>query len=195
MVAEIRARAQQRDRLVSWIVAALVVVALLAGWGIKTAAEGRTAVAVTEEGLQLRYPAGWVRASVEPPVLLRAEELMGAARSAVTVQRRPLPQVQNPLRAVQQTLVLERGRTWTAHRTLEAEEDATIAGRKGMRVAFTYVETNPNPYLETVPVVMYGEDYLIQVGNEAYVVTVTAAEASYARAQRAAQVVVRSLPK
>ena len=194
MVAEIRARAQQRDRLVDWIVVALVVAALLVGWGIKAAAEGRT-VAVEAEGLQLRYPAGWVRANVEPPVLLRAEEWLGPARSTITVERRPLPPVQNPLRAVQQTLTLERARTWTAYRTLETEEGASVAGRPATRVAFTYVETNPNPYLATMPVVMYGEVYLIQVGNDVYVVTLTAAEAYYGRAQRALAGVVRSLPR
>ncbi len=194
MVAEIQARAQRHDRLVSWIVVALVVVALLAGWGVKAAAEGRTA-AVEAEGLQLRYPAGWVRVSVEPPVLLRAEEWLGPARSAITVQRRPLPAVQNPLRAAQQTLTMERARTWTAYRTLETDEAATVAGRAATRVAFAYVETNPNPYLETMPVVMYGEDYLIQVGNDVYVVTLTAPEAYYSRVQKALQSVVRSLPR
>jgi len=193
MIAEIRARAQQHDRLVDWLVVAMIVVALLTGWGVKTAAEGRTVVAEAG-GLQLRYPAGWLRVNAEPPVLLQAEEWLGPARSTITVERRPLPPVQNPLRAVQQTLTLERARTWTAYRTLETEEGASVAGRTATRVAFTYVEINPNPYLATMPVVMYGEDYLIQVGQDVYVVTLTAAEASYGRVQRALAAVVRSLP-
>ncbi len=194
MVAEIQARAQQRDRLVSWIVIALTVLALLAGWGVQAAAEGRMATAEVE-GLQLRYPAGWVRTSVEPPVLLRAEEWLGPARSALTVERRPLPEIQNPLRAVRQTITLERARTWMAYRTLESEESARVAGRAALRVAFAYVEANPNPYMETTPVVMYGEDYLIQVGNDVYVVTLTAAEGYYSQVRKVLPAVVRSLPQ
>jgi hypothetical protein len=194
MVAEIRAQAQQHDRLVSWIVVALFIAALLAGWGVKAAAEGRT-VAVEAGGLQFRYPAGWVKAGAEPPVLFQAEEWLAPARTAIVVQRRPMPAVQNPLRAVQQTLSLERARLWTAYRTLETDEAAIVARRTAMRVTFAYVETNPNPYLQTVPVVMHGEDYLIPMGSDVYIVTLTAAEANYARAQKALQSVVRSLPQ
>jgi len=189
-----KAKAQQRDRLVEWIVVAITVAALLVGWGIQAAVEGRTATAEVE-GLQLRYPAGWIKTNAEPPILLQAEEWLGPARSTVIVQRRPLPAAPNPLRAVQQTIALERARTWTAYRTLETDEAATVAGRPAFRVAFAYVETNPNPYLETVPVVMYGEDYLIQVGNDVYVVTLTAAEDYYGRAKSALGIVVGSLPK
>jgi len=194
MIAEIRARAQQHDRLVDWLVVAMIVIALLAGWGVKAAVEGRTVVAEAG-GLQLRYPAGWLKVNAEPPVLLRAEEWLGPARSVITVQRRPLPAVENPLAAVQQALTLERARGWTAYRTLETDENASIAGRPAQRVAFGYVEANPNPFLQTMPVVMYGEDYLIRAGNEVYIVTLTAAEAYYDRAKSALGPVVRSLPK
>ncbi len=194
MIAELRARARQKDRLVDWIVVAMIVVALLAGWGVKAAAEGRTVMAEAG-GLQLCYPAGWLRTEVEPPVLLRVEEWLGPARSVITVQRRPLPPVDNPLAAVQQALTLERARAWTAYRTLETDENATIAGRTAGRIAFGYVEANPNPFLQTMPVVMYGEDYLIRAGSDVYIVTLTAAEAYYERAKGALNPVVRSLPR
>ncbi len=194
MIAELRARAQERDRLVDWILVAMIVVALLVGWGLKAAAEGRTVTAEVG-GLKLRYPAGWLKTEAQPPVLLRAEEWLGPARSVITVQRRPLPPLDNPLAAVQQALTLERARAWTAYRTLETEENASIGGRPAHRVAFGYVEANPNPFLQTMPVVMYGEDYLIRAGNEVYIVTLTAAETYYDRARGALNPVVRSLPR
>ncbi len=194
MIAELRARARERDRLVDWIVVAMIVVALLVGWGVKAAAEGRT-VTVDAGGLTFRYPAGWLRTEAEPPVLLRAEEWLGPARSVITVQRRPLPSLDNPVAAVQQALTLERARAWTAYRVLETDENATIAGRPAQRIAFGYVEADPNPFLQTMPVVMYGEDYLVRAGNEVYIVTLTAAEAYYDRTRGALNLVARALPR
>ncbi|MDW8267526.1 MAG: hypothetical protein RMN24_00030 [Anaerolineae bacterium] len=194
MIAELKLQARRRDRLVDWLVVALVLVALLLGWGVKSAAEGRTTVAEVE-GLSIRYPAGWLKTEVEPPVLLQVEEWLGPARSVITVQRRPLPAVDNPLAAVEQALTLERARGRMAYRTLETKENVAIAGRTAQRTAFAYVETDPNPFLQTMPVVMYGEDYLIPVGDQVYVVTLTAAEAYYDRARRALDPVIRSLPR
>ena len=195
MVAEVHARAQRRDRWVSWIVVGVVVVALLLGWLVKTAAEGR-AVSYEVDGTRVRYPVGWMRATVQPPVLLQVEDRLAPSfRTTLTLQRRPVPQSGRPLAAVQQNLALERARTWTAYRVLGVQEAATIEGRTGMRVTFAYVETNPDPFLETVPVVMHGEDFLLPVGNGVYVVTLTAAEANYAQAQKHLRTLVRSLPR
>lgn len=194
MIAQLKRQARRRDRLVDWLVVALVVVALLLGWGVKTAAEGRTAVAAVE-GLTIRYPTGWLKSEVEPPVLLQVEEWLGLARSVITVQRRPMPAVDNPLAAVEQALTLERARGRTAYRTLETEEHVAIAGRVAQRAAFAYVETDPNPFLQTMPVVMYGEDYLFPVGDQVYIVTLTAAEAYFDHARPALNPVIRSLPR
>jgi hypothetical protein len=194
MITEIREQAQRRDRWVSWLVIGVLIAALLLGWAVKAAAEGRT-VLYQAGGLQVRYPAGWVRAEVQPPVLLRVEDRWAAPfRTTLMLQRRPLPPVgEKPVGTVQQTLALERGRKWTAYRVLGMEENVSIAGRTGMRVTFAYVETNPNPFLETVPVVMSGEDFLFPVGDQVYIVTLTAAEANHARAQRALRAFLRSL--
>jgi hypothetical protein len=195
MVAEIRSRAQRRDRWVSWIVIGVVVVALFLGWLVKVAAEGRT-VAYNAGGLQVRYPAGWVRVNVEAPILLRVENRLATPfRTTLMLQQLPMPQGGKPLAAVQQSLALERGRAWIAYRVLRVEEPATVEGHTGMRVAFAYVEANPNPFLETVPVVMHGEDFLLPAGDKVYVATLTAAEENFAQAQRYLRSLVRSLPR
>ncbi len=192
---QMRLRSQRRDRWVSWAVVGLVVVALLLGWLVKVAAEGRT-IAYKAEGLSLRYPSGWVRANVEAPTLLRVEDRTATPfRTTLMLQRLPMPQGNRPVAAVQQGLALERGRTWIAYRVLSVEEPATVEGRTGMRVTFAYVEPNHNPFLETVPVVMEGEDFLLPAGDQVYVATVTAAEENFARALRHLRTLVQSLPR
>jgi hypothetical protein len=192
MSEELRARVKRHDRRVSLTVLGIVTLALLLGWRVKAAAENR-AVEVQVDDITLRYPEGWVRAEVEPPLVLQVQDRMAKGfATALVVQRRPLPpDLPKPLAAVHQTLNLERARQWNGYREL-AQEPVTVDGRAGTHVTFAYVETNPNPFLQTLPVVMRGEDYLLQQDDQAYVFTLTAAEANYGRAHQALLALVRS---
>ena len=185
MVAEIRARAQRRDRLASLLVVALVGVALCLGWVVESLAEGRTE-AYASDGLSVRYPAGWVRAETQAPTILQVEDRWATPhRTTLAIQRRPIPTASGqPLGAVQQLLSLERGQSWSSYRLLGAQNGVTIGGRTGVRIGFAYVEGHPSPFLQKVPVVMLGEDFLFELGGQAYVVTLTAAEDNYPQAQR-----------
>lgn len=193
MSKETRILAQRHDRWVDLIVIALVVVALALGWVVKTVAEGRT-VAVEVSGLHLRYPAGWLRLDAQPPVLLQVQD--GLARglaTTLTLQRRPLPTgAAQPLALIQQSLALERGSQWAAYRVLQLQDSVSVGGRKGMRITFAYVETNPDPFLVTVPVVMRGDDLLFVQDDQAYIFTLTSAEANYGRSQGALLAIIRS---
>jgi len=181
--------------------------ALILGWVLKTAAQGRTTVGDAGE-TSVRYPSGWVRSDAKVPVLFKAQDLWATPfRTTLTLERRPVPpDTVSPLSYVQSSLDLERGRTWTAYRTLELEEPVTVDGRtlqpeelvtgeerRGMLVTFVYVEPNPNPFVETIPVVMQGEDYLFSVGDYVYVSTVTAAKENITQGRKALRALVRSL--
>jgi len=97
------------------------------------------------------------------------------------------------LATIHNTMVLERGPQWTAFRVLDTRKEVSMGGRSGMEVTFAYVEQNPNPFLETLPVVMKGEDFLFAVGDQAYVVTLTAAEANFDRLGSTLEKVVQTL--
>jgi len=194
MTAEVHERAQRRDRWVSWVVVGVTVVALILGCLVKTAAEGR-AVLYEGNGIRVRYPADWVRAKAQSPVLLQLEDRWATPyRTTLRLERRPVPAgMEKILPAIQNSMALERGRGWAAYRVLRSDGNVEVGGTTGMHVTFAYVETNPNPFLETVPVVMYGEDYLFPIGDQVYVATLTAAEANYTQAQRALAAFLRSL--
>ena len=196
MTTTTRERARRRDRWVNWIVLAVVVLGLGGGWAVKAAAEGRS-TSFEVEGICGRYPAGWLRfLNVDPPTLFRATELFGPQNATnLTLQRRPMPEHENPLHIVQENLALERARNWTAYRTLEAETAASLGGRPGMRISFAYVQTNPDPAMEVVPVVVLGEDWIFasQDGQWVFVATLTAAENEFPQAQKVLRSFVRSL--
>jgi hypothetical protein len=194
MAVEVRVQAQRRDRWVSWIVVVVFAASLILGWFVRMAAEGR-AVTYEVEGLRMQYPADWVRANVHSPVLVQVEDRWAVPyRTTLTLERRPVPpDVERVLPTIQSTIDLARGRSWTAYRVLAKEMDIPVRGTTGMRVRFAYVETNPNLFLDTVPVVMYGEDYIFPGKDEVYVATLTAAEDNFARAQKVLSLLLRSL--
>ena len=207
MAVEARARAQRRDRWVSLAVVGVFALALILGWVLKMAAQGRSAVGDAGD-TSVRYPSGWVRSETEAPVLFKAQDLWATPyRTTLTLERRPVPpDTVSPLSYVQSSLDLERGRTWTAYRTLQLDEPVTVEGRelqqeelatgeerRGMLVTFVYVEPNPNPFVETIPVVMQGEDYLFSAGDYVYVSTVTAAKENITQGQNALRALVHSL--
>jgi hypothetical protein len=142
----------------------------------------------------LRYPAGWVRAEVQSPSLLKVQDRMATGfNTALVVQQRPLPAtLAKPLAAAQQSLALERARQWNSYRELSVEEAVSVAGHVGMHVTFAYVEAHPDPFLENLPVVVRGEDYIFEQDGQAYIFTLTASEASYERAHQALLALVRS---
>lgn len=179
---ELQERAQRRDRWVDVVVTGVFVVALALGWGLKTSAEARS-VSFEGDGVTAQYPSGWVRADVEAPAVLQVEDRLATPfRTTITVQRRPLPPGDvDALATVHSTMVLERGPQWTAFRVLNTREEAVVGGRSGMQATYAYVESNPNPFLETLPVVIEGKDFLFEVGDQAYVVTLTAAEVNFDR--------------
>jgi hypothetical protein len=195
MTTTIRERAHRRDRWVNWIVLAVLILGLVGGWWLKTTAEGRS-TAFEVEGIRGRYPAGWLLLAVDPPTLFQASDLFGPqSATSLTLQRRPMPEHENPLAIVQQNLAMERTRNWMAYRTLQIKTSASIAGRTGTHTTFAYVETNPDPTMEVVPVVVRGEDFIFaaQSGDWVYVATLTAAETEYSQAQKALRSFLRSL--
>jgi len=195
MVADIRTQAQRRDRWVSWVVIALFLVALLLGWVVKGLAESRY-VTYDQGGIKTRYPEGWVKLQAEPPALLQVADQVAGTRTTLTLEQRPLPtNASRPLSALQQALTLERGSSLMAYRILETQESVSIGGRTAMHVTFAYVDTNPNPFMETTPVVMRCEDYLIADGDKVYVFTLTAPETNYAQGQRYLKDFVQSFQK
>jgi hypothetical protein len=192
MTEEMIERGRRRDRLINWILVGLLVVALLGGWALKASAEGRT-TAFIRDTLQVRYPTGWLQAKTQLPVLFQAED-RGASPVATTlaVERQPLAVgMENPLAVVQQNMAFDRAGL-NSYRVLEVQTDFAIGGRTGMHVTFAYVDNNPNPFLQTLPVVIQGEDYLFLEGDFAYVFTLTAAQENYAQVRHLLDDLVRS---
>ena len=184
----------RRDRLATWLVLALVIVALLVGWALRVSAETRT-ISTRVDDLQLRYPEGWVKADVDGAMLFEARDPWATpAHSLITLERRPVASgVENAMGLLAQTLSIQRGQEWTAYRVLETDASADVKGGQGTVVRFAYIDASPNPFYDVAPVLMYGEDRLFQVGDNVYIVTAAAAEDNWPKVRRALDALVDSL--
>ena len=193
MVADIRAQAQRRDRWVSWIVIAVFIVSLLLGLVIKAVAQSP---AETYDGgtFRVRYPAGWTKLTADAPVVLEVADRVAGLRTTLTLERRAGTDAQGALGTIQTGLETSRKRTLNSYVRLSADTEARIGiYDQAIHVTFAYVDFDPNK--QTAPVVIRGEDYLIAIGGEVYIFTVTTPETDYAQAQRYLKDFVRSFQK
>jgi len=167
-----------------WVVVAVVVVALLIGWMLKSLVESRT-VTFSGPALSLNYPATWFR-EMNPDdgdVIFSAADLgFGSPyRSRVTVRTiEALPRLAGmddeaaSAAAVITAWTFQRSRDLDGYRVLSTES-TVLDGRRGVRIDYAYV-SNPiaSPYRKALPVVVEAVDYLFLVGDQTIVITTAA---------------------
>lgn len=173
-----------------WVVVVVVVVALLAGWGLKTVVESETAT-FSGDGVTLAYPAGWVREdNLEGGVIFRASDMRSGSLYPTHVTlaaTEALPQLPvDPGAAAFDKMTpaitawsFQRGQELTAFRVLDTAP-TQIGGREGAVLHYAYVaEPLAGPFRQALPVVVEAMDYLIPTGDRTLVLTVAADGAQF----------------
>jgi hypothetical protein len=127
-------------------------------------------------GIQTRYPAEWLL-DTEGDYVMRVSD--PAARPfKTTYQIQVVPSgPQTSVRNVLDNLTLQRSSELAAYRVLSVQE---VSGQV-TRMDFAFVDTDPNPFLERLPVVVLGTDLVVLEGDRAIVITLLASENSYSR--------------
>lgn len=180
-----RTRVRQKDIAGEWLVILMVIVALLAGWGVKSLAENQ--VSLYQMGnLSLAYPAGWsvstsdgvttfkdMRSGGAPPVIQIATIPIVAARPATQT-----------LALEADALALSRAQELVAYRILEMDDTATLHGQPALRVSYVFVLDEPDAFEQHLPLVMLGKDLLTCQGDQVIVFSLQAAQAEFEQAQR-----------
>ena len=175
-----------------WLVVVVVIVALLAGWGLKAVVEGGTAT-FSGSGVTLEYPAGWVREDeLEAGIVFRASDMRSGSSYPTNVTlaaTEALPQL--PVEADAESAMLDRmtpaltawsfqrGQELTAFRVLDTAP-AEVGGREAAALHYAYVtEPLADPFRQALPVVIEAVDYLIPIGERTIVLTVAADGAQF----------------
>lgn len=174
------------ERLSVLLVLATVAVALLLGWALKAAVQGRTSL-FSDGVVTLAYPAAWVASQDEEGQALlrnpRALSSLFAEQVRVTHRPRPTggPPGASPLAEATTAWTLSLAQELNSFRNLATEEGLTVDGQPAMQVTYAYV-ADPAAALGRpgIPVVVRGSDTILVVGDTMTVLTGQAAQENWA---------------
>jgi hypothetical protein len=165
-----------------WVVVAVVAIALLVGWLLKSWVESRTST-FSNSDLTLSYPAIWLRelGEAEEGVLFATQDVRSGSLYATHLSvwvADALPQVRQE--NVDVTLSAVTG--WTFQRSQQLEgyrvlgtEAVQVDSIRGTRIDYAYVsEPIASPYRKALPVVVEAVDYLLPYRGKLYVITLAA---------------------
>jgi len=176
MTVEGKAGTTPRDRFAEWLVIALVLVALLVGWGIKSGAES-LAVEIRVQDFQARYGYNWIRKEAKASDLLEIADPGSGGRIPTTITVKELEETGSNVEVAQLLNQVRLGEK-ELYRSIQG---ATIdwRGRQAYRNDFAYVYVTPDLLRPTVPVVLHGTDHIFPHGSRTYVITMVADESVY----------------
>jgi len=173
----------RRDRWADWAVIVVVVAALGLGLLLReNALYSYGSFALGDGDISGRVPANWVREYGDDPLIEARDPRSGAFNTKLVLRTRPLaPEMEAS--AALQSLALERADEVSAFRTLGTDPVA-VGGRTAMQRTFTYVQADPNPYLDRLPVVVKGVDLVLRDGGRVILVTYLAGVDAFDRDYR-----------
>jgi hypothetical protein len=165
-----------------WVVVAVVAIALLAGWLLKSWVESRTTT-FSNSDLTLSYPATWLRELGEPEqgVLFAAQDVRSGSLYATHLSvwvADALPQVRqenvDPTLSAVTAWTFQRGQELEGYRVLGTAA-VQVDGIDGARIDYAYVsDPIASPYRKALPVVVEAVDYLLPYQGKLYVITLAA---------------------
>lgn len=127
-------------------------------------------------GIQAQYPAGWLINTASDDYVMRVENPDARPFKTAYVVRVVPASGATSVRNVLDNLTLQRSSELAAYRVLSIQE----APGQLVRMDFAFVDTDPNPFLQRLPVVIRGTDFVVLDENRAIVVTLLADETIYA---------------
>jgi hypothetical protein len=160
----------------SQVINSLVIVVtalMMMGLGVlmRNSARAATVPLLNEQsGIRADVPVDWLVTSNDPEFVIQAED-PGAVpfKTLLRVSLVPVGAEATP-RNVVDTLTLQRAGRLSTYRVLSIEP-STLGESEALEMNYAYVQTDVNPFLSTVPVVVQGRDVVVIRGSQAVVVT------------------------
>lgn len=133
--------------------------------------ESRTA------GISARYPSGWLVDERGDYVARMRDPMARPFKTQYVIAAVPSGG-QTTTRNILDALTIQRSADLAAYRVLSIED--TVRGSvKSTQLRFAYVDADPNPFIQRLPVVILGLDIVIPNGNRSIVVTYMASQDSF----------------
>ena len=165
------------DRYGGLTVILITLVALAAGWLLKSGVENRFQ-AFTSAGITAQTPAGWLALNpVGNEVLHVTDRTSSGFGTTYLIQQEVVPADAQAGQIVA-LLTLERGNSLTGYRILNQQE-VLVQGRKAIQVDYVYVESAANLNHAVMPAVVHGLDYVFVNAGKAVIVSYRADQSAF----------------
>jgi hypothetical protein len=157
------------ERFTDWAVAALAIIALLAGWVFKTSVENRS-ITLQVAGISAQTPQGWLQVSTQGNEILHVSDPSSSAFGTTYIIQNIPVEAGSAVGQTASLLTLQRGQQLTAFRVLE-QKNVTVFGKPAYELSYVFVESDPNLTKAQIPNIVRGLDYIYLTGDHAVVVT------------------------
>ena len=157
------------DRFSDWVVIAITVVALLAGWFFKSSVENRN-VHLEVSGISAQTPQGWLQVSTQGNEVLHVTDPSSSGFGTTYIVQNIPVEADSVVGQTVSLLTLQRGQALTAYRVL-AQRQVTVSGKPAYELSYVFVESNPDLTHNDFPNIVRGLDYVFLNGDHAVVAT------------------------
>jgi hypothetical protein len=171
-------RLSRNDRFSAILVVIVAVTAISLGLVIRQRNTSQVWQYVSREaGIEALYPAGWL-ADEEGSYLVRLRDPKARPfKTQITITILPASSTSS-VRNVLDSLTIQRSVDLPAYRVLNITE-RTTGGLNFTEMDFAFVNADPNPFAQILPVVVLGTDLVIIDGDRAIVATCMDEQSTY----------------
>lgn len=168
----------RNDRFAEVLVAILAVAALILGLSLRQQNMSQTwRYENREVGIEALYPAGWLVDEGGDYVVRIRDPYARPFKTQYQIRIVPAGG-QTSIRNVLDSLTLQRSTDLAAYRVFSVDE-VPVGGAMLTQMNFAFVDADPNPFIQRLPVVVRGMDVVIRDGDRAIVVTYMAADDAF----------------
>lgn len=121
-------------------------------------------------GIIAEYPADWLLDEAGEYVFQVRDISRPGFKTSISVTIYPFTDDMTP-RNVLDNLAFERAQVLSSYNVLRVEETQISNEENAILSEYTYVFTDPNPFLEALPIVVIGQDILIVRRNQILLIT------------------------
>lgn len=170
-----------RQRWSHYIAVIFCLTGIFIGINLRDSALTATALYVNSQaGISARYPINWLIDESEDYVFRVRDLARAGFNTTIQVATRPVSPLTST-RNVLDDLNLNRAQTLAAYEVL-AEEAYTLPDEvAATAMTYTFVDTQDNPFLQGIPVVVQGVDILTIRGGQALIITFLAEASMFER--------------
>jgi hypothetical protein len=157
------------ERFAGWAVVLLTLVALAAGWLLKSSVENRSR-SFMSGSTSAQAPAGWLVLNPEGNEVLHITDRTSAGfGTTYLIQVEAVP-ADTQASQVASLITLERGNALTGYRVLNQQE-VSVQGQPAIQIDYVYVESADNLNNAILPAVVHGLDYIFIKTGQAGIVS------------------------